>query len=100
MIALPSQLFYNTQITACLWFFRKEKGERKNQVLFIDARKLGEMISRKNKELSTADIQKIADTYHNWKKDSNYSDELGFCKSASREEIEKHNFILTPGRYV
>ncbi|MFA6888543.1 MAG: class I SAM-dependent DNA methyltransferase [Candidatus Woesearchaeota archaeon] len=100
MIALPSQLFYNTQIPACLWFFRKEKGKRSNQILFIDARKLGEMISRKNKELSTVDIQKIADTYHNWKKGENYSDELGFCKSALREEIEKHNFILTPGRYV
>ncbi|MFH1132894.1 MAG: class I SAM-dependent DNA methyltransferase [Nanoarchaeota archaeon] len=99
MIALPSQLFYNTQIPACLWFFRREKGERANQVLFIDARKLGEMISRKNKSLTDQDITKIADTYHNWKKGKEV-DELGFAKSASREEIEKHNFILTPGRYV
>lgn len=99
MIALPSQLFYNTQIPACLWFFRKEKGKRANQVLFIDARKLGEMVSRKNKEFTTEDIAKITDTYHNWKKGEDV-DELGFAKSANREDIEKHNFILTPGRYV
>jgi type I restriction enzyme M protein len=99
MIALPSQLFYNTQIPACLWFFRREKGERANQVLFIDARKLGSMVSRKNKEFTTEDVKKIVDTYHNWKKGKDV-DELGFAKSALREEIEKHNFILTPGRYV
>jgi len=100
MIALPSQLFYNTMIPACLWFIRREKGERNNQVLFIDARKIGEMISRKNRSLTTEDIAKISDTYHNWKKGENYEDVLGFCKSASEEEISKHNFILTPGRYV
>lgn len=100
MIALPSQLFYNTMIPACLWFFRREKGNRNNQTLFIDARKMGEMISRKNRTLTTEDIQKIADTYHNWKKDENYEDVLGFCKSATEEEISKHDFILTPGRYV
>lgn len=99
MIALPSQLFYNTQIPACLWFFRRDKGQRANQVLFIDARKLGSMVSRKNKEFTTEDVKKIADTYHNWKKGKEV-DELGFAKSASREDIEKHNFILTPGRYV
>lgn len=99
MIALPSQLFYNTQIPACLWFFRREKGKRAGEVLFIDARKLGEMVSRKNKELTDADVHKIADTYHNWKKGEDV-DSLGFAKSATKEEIEKHNFILTPGRYV
>lgn len=99
MIALPSQLFYNTMIPACLWFFRREKGERNNQVLFIDARKMGEMISRKNRSLRDEDIQKIADTYHKWKKGDDV-DELGFAKSANKEDIEKHNFILTPGRYV
>jgi len=100
MIALPSQLFYNTMIPACLWFFRREKGERNNQVLFIDARKMGEMISRKNRSLTDEDVKKITDTYHNWKNDKDYEDILGFCKSASEKEISKHNFILTPGRYV
>jgi len=101
MIALPSQLFYNTMIPACLWFFRREKGNRNNQVLFIDARKMGEMISRKNRSLTTEDIAKIADTYHNWKKGENYEDVLGFAKSVDKKEIlEKHQGILTPGRYV
>lgn len=100
MIALPSQLFYNTMIPACLWFIRREKGKRSNQILFIDARKMGEMVTRRNRSLNDKDIQKIADTYHNWKKDENYEDVLGFCKSASEEEISKHKFILTPGRYV
>ena len=100
MIALPSQLFYNTMIPACLWFIRREKGKRNNQTLFIDARNMGEMISRKNRSLTTEDIAKISDTYHNWKKGENYEDVLGFCKSASEEEISKHSFILTPGRYV
>lgn len=100
MVALPGQLFYNTQIPACLWFLRRDKGAQAGKVLFIDARKLGVMISRKNKELTTDDIRKIATTYHNWKKDKNYTDEPGFCKSTLVEEIAKHDFILTPGRYV
>jgi type I restriction enzyme M protein len=99
MVALPSQLFYNTMIPACLWFIRRNRANRTGQILFIDARKMGEMISRKNRALTTEDVQKIADTYHNWKKGEEV-DELGFAKSASREEVEKHNFILTPGRYV
>jgi type I restriction enzyme M protein len=100
MVALPSQLFYNTMIPACLWFFRKNKGKRENQVLFIDTRKMGDMVSRKNRELTDKDVKKIAEKYHNWKNDENYEDVLGFCKSTSRDELEKHNFILTPGRYV
>jgi type I restriction enzyme M protein len=105
IIALPGQLFYNTQIPACLWFVRKNKS--KKETLFIDARKMGEMISRRNKELTKEDIVKIADTYHAWLgeesengKKQKYEDTLGFCKSASLEEIEKQDFILTPGRYV
>jgi len=99
MIALPSQLFYNTQIPACLWFFRKNKGARAGEVLFIDARKMGEMISRKNRNLTTEDIGKITSTYHKWKNGEDV-DELGFAKSTNREDMEKHSFILTPGRYV
>jgi type I restriction enzyme M protein len=107
IVALPSQLFYNTMIPACLWFLRKKKDKRKGEVLFIDARNMGQMVSRKNRELAQEDILKIADIYHSWrgektesKKAEEYGDELGFCKSAKLEEIEKHNFILTPGRYV
>jgi type I restriction enzyme M protein len=107
MVALPSQLFFNTQIPACLWFIRKKKDKRKGEVLFIDARNLGVMISRKNKELTEDDVLKIADTYHSWREESlekkdfgKYKDIQGFCKSVKLDEIRKHEHILTPGRYV
>lgn len=106
MVALPSQLFFNTQIPACLWFLARNKTNgkfrnRQNEILFIDARKMGEMVSRKNRVLTDDDIQKIASTYHNWRNpDGNYEDVPGFCKTASQEEVEANNFVLTPGRYV
>ncbi|MFW5982927.1 MAG: type I restriction-modification system subunit M [bacterium] len=106
MVALPSQLFFNTMIPACLWFLRRGKDKRKGEVLFIDARNMGHMISRRNRALSDEDVNKIADTYHAWRGEETetdygeYKDVPGFCKSASRDEIEKHGFILTPGRYV
>ena len=103
MVALPSQLFYNTMIPACLWFIRRDKTkprDRTGRVLFIDARNMGTMVSRRNKALSDEDVKKIADTYHGWRGQNGYEDVAGFCKSASLEEIEKHGFILTPGRYV
>lgn len=108
MVALPGQLFYNTAIPACLWFVTKDKNDhgkrkRKNEVLFIDARNMGEMIDRRHKELTQEDIDKIVKVYHAWRgeKDSGkYEDVPGFCKSTNLQEIEKHNFILTPGRYV
>ncbi|MCH7568738.1 MAG: type I restriction-modification system subunit M [Nanoarchaeota archaeon] len=108
MIALPSQLFYNTMIPACLWFVTKDKldhGKRKRngKILFIDARNMGRMIDRRHRELTDEDLDKITQTYHAWRgeKDTGkYEDVKGFCKSAKLEEIEKHNFILTPGRYV
>ncbi len=107
MVALPSQLFFNTMIPACLWFLRRDKKARSGEVLFIDARNMGEMISRRNRALTEEEILKIADTYHAWRGEKTentdfgaYSDIAGFCKSASLKEIEKQGFVLTPGRYV
>jgi len=108
MVALPSQLFYNTMIPACLWFVSRDKKnqkfrDRRKQVLFIDARKLGTMVDRRHKELTDEDIRKISETYHAWRgelKGKKYEDIPGFCKSASLEEVQKQGWILTPGRYV
>lgn len=108
MVALPAQLFYNTQIPACLWFLARNKTngnfrDRSKNVLFIDAREMGTMISRRQKELTENDINKIADTYHKWRSKSwetDYEDEPGFCKSATLDDIRKSNYILTPGRYI
>lgn len=110
MIALPGQLFYSTQIPACLWFLAKDKSngiardrklrDRRGEVLFIDARKLGFMVDRTRKEFSNADIAQIADTYHAWRLGEGYADVPGFCRSASLEEIRSHGHVLTPGRYV
>ncbi|QSH81923.1 MAG: N-6 DNA methylase [Ferrovum myxofaciens] len=113
MVSLPGQLFANTQIPACLWFLSKNKGagkngkqDRRGQILFIDARKLAILIpgSRKQKEFSEDEIRQIAQTYHNWRGtqwgENGYEDVPGFCKSSSLDEIEKHGFALTPGRYV
>ena len=106
MVALPSQLFYNTMIPACLWFVARDKKnnkfkDRRGKVLFIDARKMGLMIDRRHRELSEEDIKKISDIYHAWRGESGkYKDVLGFCKSASLDEIRKQEHILTPGRYV
>ena len=86
---------------------RRGKTTRKEEVLFIDARKMGQMISRRNKELTKEEILKIADTYHFWLgeeseagKKQKYEDVLGFCKNATMTDLEKNDFILTPGRYV
>ena len=104
MISLPGQLFLNTQIPCCLWFLAKNKTkngrDRRNEVLFIDARNLGEMKTRVLKILSNNDINKISKTVSSWRKGNTYKDEIGFCKSSKIDEIEKNNFILTPGRYV
>ncbi len=104
MIALPGQLFFNTQIPACLWFLTKQKSTRKGEVLFIDARKLGTMISRAQIEFTDDDIQKIADTFHSWRGDAEvkktYADVAGFCRSVTLSEIAEHGYVLTPGRYV
>jgi len=109
MIALPGQLFYSTQIPACLWFLARNKHpvhgwrDRRGEVLFIDARKLGHMVDRTRKEFSDEDIAKIADSYHAWRGEpeaGSYEDVPGFCKAASLDEIRGHNHVLTPGRYV
>jgi type I restriction enzyme M protein len=106
MVALPTQLFFNTQIPACLWFLARNRTNgkyrnRKEEILFIDARKSGALVSRKNKAFTDEDIFKIADVYHQWKRnDGKYEDIQGFCKSATIKEVEDNNFVLTPGRYV
>ena len=96
MIALPGQLFYSTQIPACLWFFARNKNpgdgrrDRRDEVLFIDARKLGHMVDRTRKEFSDEDIAKIASTYHAWRGEpgaDTYQDMSGFCKNATLEDI-------------
>jgi type I restriction enzyme M protein len=135
MVALPGQLFYSTQIPVCLWFLTKSKDakitkvadgdlpncirDHRKETLFIDARKMGSMVSRVNRELTQGDIEKIVDTYHSWKSDTDallteaekagivldmtipaYVDIPGFCKSATTAEIAAHGHVLTPGRYV
>ncbi len=106
IVMLPTQLFYNTGIPACLWFLSRYKNgnknrDRKGEVLFIDASELGYMVNRSSRAFTEDEIKRIADTYHEWKKSGgSYGDIKGFCKSASLVDIEKHNFVLTPGRYV
>ncbi|XPP93706.1 N-6 DNA methylase (plasmid) [Photobacterium leiognathi subsp. mandapamensis] len=116
MVALPGQLFTNTQIPACIWFLTKNKTartdkagrklrDRKGEVLFIDARNLGYMKDRVLRDFTRDDIEKVADLYHAWKTGVEvngvaYEDQAGFCKSAMLEEITKHDFVLTPGHYV
>ena len=103
MIALPGQLFFNTQIPACLWFLTKQKAVRKGEVLFIDARKLGSMISRVQCEFTDDVISRIADTVSAWRGEAGagaYQDIAGFCRSVKLAEIAQHGHVLTPGRYV
>lgn len=111
MVALPGQLFTNTQIPACIWFLTKNKGartaasgralrDRKQQVLFIDARNLGYMKDRVLRDFTAEDLKKICDVYHAWQTGIDYDDQKGFCASARLEDLQKHDYVLTPGRYV
>ena len=108
MIALPGQLFYSTQIPVCLWFLARDKKnnrfrDRRGEVLFIDARKLGRMIDRTQREMSDEDVARVAGTYHAWRGDkgsAEHQDVPGFCKRTALDEIRAHQYVLTPGRYV
>lgn len=110
MVALPGQLFTNTQIPACIWFLtrdkrnglalNKTKRDRRGQFLFIDARQLGFMKDRVLRDFTVEDIKKVADTFHAWQLGEGYEDVAGFCYSASLDDIRKHEHVLTPGRYV
>jgi len=106
MVALPGQLFTNTQIPACIWFLTRNKGERngyrsrKGETLFIDARNLGYMKDRVLRDFTPEDIANVADTFHAWKKGTGYEDIPGFCKAVDIENIKKKDCVLTPGRYV
>ena len=107
IVALPDKLFYSTGIPVSLWILNRNKKDnpkyrsREHEVLFIDARQLGEMIDRRHRELTEEDISKISETYHEWRNiDGEYEDIKGFSKSAKIEDIREHEYVLTPGRYV
>lgn len=113
IVALPGQLFYSTQIPVCLWFLARDRSnglvkseklrDRRGEVLFIDARKLGHMVDRTRKELADAEVEKIARTYHAWRGEGEagvYEDVPGFCKSGDIKDIQQHSYTLNPGRYV
>lgn len=106
IVALPKQLFYNTGIPACLWFISRKRlgnGDRKRtgEILFIDASEIGGLVDRTHREFTPEEVNKIADTYHEWRSNgSKYEDIKGFCKSATLTDVQKHGYVLTPGRYV
>lgn len=101
IVTLPSQLFFNVAIPCCLWFVSRDRTNRHGKTLFIDGRNLGEMVTRRNRELTPEDIAKVTSAYHNFKtQNGEYEDIPGFCKVATLDEIKEHDYVLTPGRYV
>ena len=107
IVNLPAKLFLNTQIPASLWFLSRNRNaterfrDRREEILFIDARNLGHLINRRTREFSHRDIQQITETYHNWRnRNGKYEDIVGFCASASIEKVAELDYVLTPGRYV
>lgn len=106
IVAMPDKLFYNVQIPCTLWFISRDRYDHKfrnrhDEILFIDARKIGKMVDRRHRELSEEDISLVSGTYHNWRNpNGTYEDKKGFCKAAKIDEVEKNGFVLTPGRYV
>ena len=105
MVALPGQLFYSTQIPACLWFLAKNKNNRKlrkktGEILFIDARKKGYMQNRTHRTFSDDDVVEISSTYHKWREGGDYEDVPGYCASVALDEIRENGFVLNPGRYI
>ena len=101
IVTLPSQLFFNTGIPACLWFVSRDRANRSGKTLFIDGRNLGKMVTRRNRELSPEEIAQVAKAYHDFKtQNGEYEDAPGFTKVATLDEIKEHDYVLTPGRYV
>jgi type I restriction enzyme M protein len=106
IVNMPAKLFLNTQIPASLWFMSRNRSngkfrDRSNEILFIDARNMGHLINRRTREFSKEDIQKITETYHNWRNaDGIYEDIKGFCNAATIEKVRELDYVLTPGRYV
>lgn len=109
IVQLPEKLFFTTGIPCCLFFLSKNRDgkedfrERKNEILFIDARKMGTLVSRKQKALSKEEIEKIAAVYHNFKNvdtSKEYEDVSGFCKVSTIDDVQKNDYKLTPGIYV
>jgi type I restriction enzyme M protein len=111
IVSLPGQLFYSTQIPVSLWFLNRDKSaggsrqwrDRQREVLFIDTRKLGNMVDRTHREFSDDDIREVASTYHSWRGEpgsATYEDIPGFSSTVTIDEIARHRYVLTPGRYV